>query len=134
MSNTAILETVRAVAGRRHRITRAEMRLILADLSAAGLVSLGNGWGGSRPDQSSSANASAWTETCRDITVVSVMSASQSHRARIASSNPGEIRFDTSGQLHPQLHACVMFVSHGQRHSTVAFLRRRCRRLLAVVD
>jgi hypothetical protein len=134
MSENAILDVVRTVAGRRPQISRAEMRLILANLSAEGLVSLGNGWGGSRPDQSSTANAAAWTETCRDITVVSVMAARQSHRARVASSNPGTIRFDQPGSMHPQLRACVMFAAAGQREGTGEYLRRRCRRLLTVVD
>jgi hypothetical protein len=135
MSNTVILATVRAVAGRRRQITRAEMRLILADLASQGLVNLGNGWGRSHPEQSAMANAAAWTETCRDLTVVSViMAARQSHPARVASSNPGQIRFDQPGSMHPQLRACVMFTAAGQRDSTVAFLRGRCRRLLTVVD
>jgi hypothetical protein len=134
MSQADILKAVRAVAGRRRQITRAEMRLILADLDAQGLVSLGNGWGESRPDQSSTANAAAWTETCRDLTVVSVMAARQSHPARVASSNPGTIRFDQPGSMHPQLRACVMFAASGQREGTVEYLRRRCRRLLTVGD
>jgi hypothetical protein len=134
MSQQAILKVVRAVVGRRCRITRADMRLILADLAAAGLVQLGNGWGGSRPDQSYHANAAAWTETCRDLTVVSVLAARQSHPARVASSNPGEIRYDQPGSMHPQMRACVMFMPAGQREGTVEFLRRRCRRLLTVTD
>jgi hypothetical protein len=62
------------------------------------------------------------------------MAARQSHSARVASSNPGEIRFDEPGQMHPQLRACAMFVADGQRESTVDYLRRRCGRLLTVVD
>lgn len=121
-----MLDTVRRHVGRRPRITRGEMIAILADLAGDGL-GLDNGWGG--PD------ADGWANMCRGITVVSVLEDGQAFTARAASSNPGSIRYDDPGSMHPMLRAAVMFAPADladMPYDQIGQLRRRAGRVLIV--
>lgn len=104
MSRRIVAEAA-AVVGRRWRITRREMADILARLADLGL-DLDNGWQGRRPDGD---HAAAWTEMCCGIRVVSVIAAEDGLLARRGSSNPGDIRYDDPGAMHPLLRAALMF-------------------------
>ena len=123
---TAIIDTVRTHVGRRHRITRAEMRAILAALAEAQLVELDNGWQQHRQDGD---HAAAWTDACRGIIVVSVLAPDDAPAARLASSNPGSIRYDSPGGMHPLLRASVMFAPAGL---DAGYLRSKATRVLLV--
>ena len=129
---TNILDIVRRHVGRRHKITPREMRDILYSLEAAGLE-LANGWSGAQPGQD---HATAWVAACRDITVISVLDAADPMEPRLSSSNPGSIRYDQPGSMHPMLRATVMFVSPRcvERRDTLDYLRDRADRVLIVRD
>lgn len=132
-----ILDVLRATIGRRHRITRAEMRNLLQMLSDRDLVELDNDWGGGhrRPDKD---HAAAWADMCDDINVISVLADTDAPSARATSSNPGSIRYDQPGSMHPMMQATLMFAPAGLSDSTGEFpgewLRRRTKRLLVVAD
>lgn len=127
---TTILDIVRARVGRRHKITRGEMRGLLADLATHGLA-LDNGWAAPNP---AGDHAQGWADTCADVTVVSVLADDDPVEPRLSSSNPGSIRYDSPGSMHPMLHATLMFCSAecAERRDTVEYLRARAQRLLIV--
>lgn len=119
-----MLDIVRARIGERRRITAAEMAAILDDLAAVGLH-LDNGWGG--PD------AAGWAKMCKDITVISILTDTDAPEARNASSNPGSIRYDDPGSMHPMMYASLMFAP-AALEDLVGQLRRRADVVLVVDD
>jgi hypothetical protein len=126
-----IVALVRASVGRQHKITREQMRDLLAELESRGLVELKNGW--CQPRAGTSADyAGGWADMCRDITVISVLDATDPIEPRLRSSNPGEVRYDEPGRMHPLLKASLMFAPESL--GEYEYLRRRCRRLLVVTD
>lgn len=129
--NNPIIGIVRSRVGRRPHISRAEMRDILVALETAQLVALDNGWQRHREDGD---HAAAWADACTDITVISVLAESDPVQARLASSNPGSIRYDQPGSMHPGLRATLMFAPPGATSESGDFdyLRRRAKRLLIV--
>lgn len=133
---TEILAVLDRTVGDRPAITRREMADLLYMLQVEQLVELGNQWGGSDPDAPASTNAAAWTKTCRGINVVSVLADEDAPGARLASSNPGSIRYDQPGSMHPEMFATLMFCPRGCTDSEGGYdyLRRNCERLLIVED
>lgn len=124
-----IIASVRARIGRRHRITATEMRAILGEMATQNLVTLDDwpiGRRGTDP-------AAEWTRACRGITIISVLADTDSPRVRYTSSNPGAIRFDEPGSMHPMLRATLMFAPATMQEHTYDYLRQRCRRLLIVM-
>lgn len=127
MTTHAIIDTVRRAVGRRHRITRDEMRNILIALQMQGVVNLADGcWGGARPTKSVAENAAAWVDMCQGITVISVLPATGRY--------PGEVRFDEPGSMDPTLYAALMFAPSSlcARRSSLDNLRNHSKRLLIV--
>lgn len=124
---TTILDCATAIVGDRNHIHRDEMTAILLGLAAEGLQ-LDNGWGG--PD------AAGWADVCRGITVISVLADDDAPVARAMSSNPGSIRHDEPGSMHPQMHATLMFASEAacEREATLDYLVEHTERLLIVGD
>jgi hypothetical protein len=144
-----IVAQVRAMIGSRNRITRPEMRGLLCALAERGLVDVVNQWfqpvdetgrkmSHDGPFASVSAQRRAYVDSieaaCRDLTVISVLAETDPLEARYASSNPGTIRYDQPGSMHPLLRASAMFAATSccARQETVDYLRRRTRRLLIV--
>jgi hypothetical protein len=78
--------------------------------------------------------ATAWTDLCQDITVISLLDDTDPAAARLSSSNPGEIRYDYPGSMHPLLMASVMFCCDAQSSDAVSYLRSHSRRLFLVTD
>jgi hypothetical protein len=114
-----ILETVRRLVGRRHKITRQEMADILAALATDGL-SLYN-------DCSFSSTPMEWANSCTDITVISVMAHGCTPH--------GQIRYDQPGSMAPMLHAELIFVSvdlGSYEYDQIGQMRRHADRLLIV--
>lgn len=125
-ANNPILDIVRSAIGARRKITRQEMAGILDHLALRGLE-LNNGWGG--PD------AAGWAESCAGINVISVLADEDSPVARAMSSNPGSIRYDSPGSMHPQLRATLMFAPSelaDMPYDQIGQLRDKCDRLLVV--
>lgn len=123
-----VLTIARFHVGRAHTIARRDMSDILSSCAFAGVVNLGNGWGGSHPDNSISGNAEIWADACRGITVISVLAPRD--RTRYGS-NPGDVRFDEPGSMHPELRVTLMFVSaHAGHH--LDQLRKHAKRVLLV--
>lgn len=124
---TDIKDIARSHVGRRHKISRVEMTAILDDLAARGLVSLDNGWGG--PD------AAGWAKMCDGIQVISVLADDDAPAARAASSNPGSIRYDDPGSMHPLMHATLMFAPDelaDHPYDQIGQLRNKADRVLIV--
>ncbi len=146
--STDILATIRAMIGRRHKITRSEMRGLLCALAQEGKVDIINQWFKPRnragrpmhhdgPWESGYAQRIAYADgieaACCDITVISILADDDPAAASLASSNPGEVRYDEPGSMHPLLRATVMFAAEEGTHD-YDYLRRRTRRLLIVTD
>src|SRR3990167_8003142 len=117
------LDIVRQHVGRRHRITRAEMRAILTSLAESGL-DLGN-------DCVFDASPERWEQCCACITVVSVLPDGDHGRYH------GRIRYDAPGSMAPGQRAALMFVSVDlaeDRHGCdpIGYLRPKTGRLLIV--
>lgn len=131
---TSILDVVRAHVGRRRKITRAEMRDILTDLAGHGL-NMNNGWCGIPQPTNPPASdlAAAWTKMCEGIRVISVLADTDSPRVRYSSSNPGSIRYDDPGSMHPMLRATLMFAT-ADLAEQMGHLRRKAKRVLVVRD
>lgn len=130
-----ILDVVREFVGSRHRINHNEMSAILADLANRNLVELHNNWGGSSgmPEDTPAAElARRWAGCCQGITVISVLADDDPAEPRLASSNPGSIRFDDPGSMHPLLRATVMFAPERVGEDSVQWLRARASRVLVV--
>lgn len=126
-----ILSVVRRTAiGRRHRISRAEMRRLLQVLSDYQMIDLENGWVDAGKGDGDMTEA--WAQACRGITVISVLSDSDFR----SGSNPGSIRYDDPGSMHPMLRPTLMFASAEacERHETLEYLRDRAKRVLIVDD
>ncbi len=147
-TSTDILATIRAMIGRRHKITRSEMRGLLCALAQEGKVDIFNEWFQPRdragqpmrhdgPWESGYAQRMAYADgieaACYDITIISVLADDDPAAASLTSSNPGEIRYDEPGSMHPLLRATVMFAAEEGKHD-YAYLRRRTRRLLIVTE
>jgi hypothetical protein len=120
---TTILDIAHARVGDRDTITAAEMAAILDDLAGHGLQ-LDNGWGGK--------DGAGWAAMCDGITVISVLADDDAPVARALSSNPGAIRHDEPGSMHPQLRATLMFMPARLRETSRDCLEDRTRRLLMV--
>lgn len=145
-----ILDVVnRSPIGKRHQITRQEMADLLNVLQVQQLVDLNNGWcgiphmtvdaaGQPQPTEPPAAElAAAWAKMCRGIQVISVLADSDPVAARLASSNPGAIRYDDPGSMHPQLRATLMFAPAEMAdhpYDQIGQLRRKARRVLVVSD
>lgn len=140
-----ILATARAMIGRRHRITRPEMRGLLCALAQEGKVEIANPWFRPRdrtgrpmhhdgPFASGYAQRIAYADAieaaCHGLTVISVLADDNPVGPRLASSNPGEVRYDEPGSMHPQLRTTLMFAPAGLRDFD--YLRRHTKRLLIV--
>jgi len=137
--NPILTVVARSPIGRRHKIGRSEMSDLLNVLQIQRLVELDNGWGGSAGKAGAPAAelASAWADTCRGINVISVLADSESPAARNASSNPGSIRFDDPGSMHPLLRATLMFAPAAlaqMPYGQIARLRTLAKRVLIVED
>lgn len=138
---TTLRDIVRKTVGRRHRISRGEMRAILYRAARDLDLELNIGWGGSdtrlfgsRADEAISRGAEAWERMCNDITVISVFATGSATVVQRTSSNPYDIRYDEPGSMHPLLQAEVMFAppSACERDGTADYLRRHAKRLLIV--
>lgn len=134
-SPSPIMRAVRAIVGPRSSITRDDMRRVLAELAAQGLVELDNGWQKPRDDGD---HASAWTDMCRNITVISVLDWDRDASPRAGGgSNPGTIRHDEPGNMAPNTMVTLMFAPASLRdhpYDQIGFLRRHARRVLVVRD
>lgn len=120
-------DIVRALVGRRSRITRAEMSAILRALDDAQ-----PGWLASNsyvsPTDGDADHAAAWVRMCGGITVISVAQGGL---------RDGWIRHDEPGSMHPGQHAELTFVSSsrvGDECDTNGYLRRHADRVLIVRD
>lgn len=116
----AILDVVRAIVGRRSRITRAEMRDILGQLNAVGGLDLAN-------DCAGDTTPAGWERACRGITVISVQSDAPSYH--------GQIRYDEPGSMAPLQRATLMFVAEAlgdYEYDQIGQMRRRADRVLIV--
>ena len=124
-----ILALVRATIGRRHEITRAQMRDLLNSLEVQKLIELNNGWSRQRSDGD---YAQSWTDACRDVQVISVLSPDDP----TFGSNLGSVRHDYPGSMHPQMRATVMFAPPDacSADGTWDNLRARTKWLLIVGD
>lgn len=141
------IAAVRAVVGRRSKISRQEMAAILDRLAAGGLE-LNNGWApriqGELPRSVGSlmrtdadlpaTHAEAWAGACRGITCISVFDADDASVAQNASSNGGSIRYDQPGSMHPQLYAPAMFAPEELWEQSGDYLRRHAKRVLFVQE
>lgn len=140
-----ILAFVRAILGRRYTISRRELRDLLDALDSRRLIELANDWqprirGAARRtmlDTRTDAELppdlpSGWAQSVRSITVISVLS----ERDPRYGSNPGSIRYDAPGSMHPHLRATLMFVSAtaAERRETLEYLRDRAARVFIVTD
>lgn len=130
-----IIDTVRSVVGRRTRITRPEMRTIIAALpidiveqstigghDANGLLFVG----GRRLDpfdDERAAMAKAWEHMCHGIICISAFDAEDDY--------PGGVRYDEPGSMHPQQRASVTFAPESLGDMT--YIRAHCERLLIVL-
>jgi hypothetical protein len=127
-----ILALVSSAVARRHRITRNEMRSVLDDLWRHKVVELDNGWQTPRQDGD---HAQAWADMCTGITVISILANDDSPVARNASSNPGSIRYDDPGSMHPLMRPTLIFAPASLadlEYDQIGQLRRRARRVLVV--
>lgn len=135
---TTILTEARHLIGRRHKISRAEMAVLLARLHDRQLIELNNGWGGARRANKAAPTteelANGWAACCDGICVISVLADSDPVIVRLASSNPGSIRYDEPGSMHPLLRATLMFAPTESRPQTASYLRGRCARLFLVAS
>ena len=141
MTTTAIdiLGAVRQIVGRRSRITRDEMRAILAQLAAGGL-DLRNAYvhgtlmwdqdrGQSTDAPLDSAGieraATAWERACQHVCCISVAAAGL---------RDGCVRYDQPGSMAPSQHATLTFVSAAVLGGcdTVGYLRQHADRVLLV--
>jgi len=134
-----ILTTVRRLIGRRHKITRAEMRDLLEALAGEGLC-LGNDcmmstwtWQpaadgmGLEADTVSPDAARIWANACRDITVISVMASGAIPH--------GQVRYDEPGRMAPLQHCQLMFVAEelgDHEYDQIGQMRRKAERVLIV--
>jgi hypothetical protein len=136
-----VLDIVRTSVDRRWRITRAEMRDILAEFAAQGgslendgmMQTIEWAWdargAGTRIGPSPDAPR-VWANACTGITVVSVM---PEHGG--APTYHGRVRYDAPGSLHPMHMADVMFAPQAleeYEYDQIGQLRRRARRVLVV--
>jgi hypothetical protein len=127
-----ILDIVRTRVDRRWRITRAEMRDILAEFAAQGgslendgmMQTIEWAWdargAGTRVGPSADAPR-VWANACTDITVISVM---PDHGG--APTYHGRVRYDEPGSFHP------MHMAEEYEYDQIGQLRRRARRVLVV--
>jgi hypothetical protein len=110
------------------------MRDLLDALARTGLVELDNGW---QPRRDHGDHAQAWTDACCGICVISVLSERDPVAARLASSNPGSIRYDEPGSMHPLLRATLMFAPASladHPYDQIGQLRAKAKRVLVVTD
>lgn len=138
------INTVRALIGRRHRITQAEMVAILMalpmDLPNGSTITArdpdGRLFVGSkpvaRPSEEAQATAQAWAALCKGITCISVLRTGYyvGDEMRVGLG----VRHDEPGSMHPLQLAEVTFISRelGDDSSSYSYLRTRCKRLLIV--
>ena len=141
----SIIATVRAIVGRRRRITRDEMAAILAAWEPDGLVAASTIGGRmtdgtlylpGRPVQiptttraETEAIARAWAETCREIVCVSVYD-----RDTGGTGSPAVVRYDEPGSMAPGQYAHVAFVPQSAGAETVAYMGRHAARVLVVAS
>lgn len=122
------IDTVRRLIGRRHKISRDEMRAILEALAADG-VSLENGYmPGTTPYHGAWQAAHAWAKACRGITCISVDSRGL---------RDGQVRYDEPGRMHPMQHAELLFAPESlgrYEYDQIGQLRRHAARVLVVRD
>lgn len=122
-TTTSTLDIIRQHVGRRHQITREQMRAILAALEAQGLDLRNPYVAGSLTTDA----PTAWERACRGITVVSV-------DAR-GSMRDGYVRYDEPGSMHPMQCAELLFAPAALReyeHDQIGQLRRHAERVLLV--
>lgn len=113
-------------------ITRRQMAEKLRLLFQNGSITPNEWCGEIGPDEDM---ADAWSRVCSGITLVSVLAPWPDGReARCSSSNPGDIRFDQPGTLHPMTRAELMFVPDGLGEDTLEWLADKTTALFIVQD
>lgn len=111
------------MVGRRHRITRAEMAAIIRELGRAGWPIAENGY----LDTTTDAAPERWASMVGGCCVVCCAPGLRD----------GCIRYDEPGSMHPLQRCQLMFVSSalvGAEYDQIGQMRRRCDRLMIVVD
>lgn len=113
-------------------ISRREMAARLRALFQSGSIAP-NEWCGEIGAEEDMADA--WARVCNGITLVSVLAPwPEGSEARCSSSNPGDIRFDQPGTLHPMTRAELMFVPDGLGEDTLEWLAEKTAALFIVKD
>lgn len=127
---TTLIEHVRRHIGRRHRINRDEMAMLLHALIIECRLDVQNDYMARSKGHPrhlpvpAPTVAEAWAEACRDITCVSVVADE--------SASDKYIRYDQPGSIDPMMHATLMFAPDGL--DDYDYLRQHCDRLLIVEE